>query len=115
MQQFSNLATPDRNNFVTSIFDFLEPRLSLLKPVLQGHICVTNGLVVIGNIKTLVPKTPGILKDFFSLLTLPINFHIRYLRQMNFPPSTGVNNIVTCPINVSQTLKSLNILAIPMR
>ena len=92
-QQFSKLATPDRNNIITSVFDFLQPRLCFLIRVLQCLICVTNGLVSIGHTKTPMPKTPKLLKHFIRIFTVTIDFHIWHPIQMNFPPITGVSNI----------------------
>ena len=59
-----------------------------------------------------MPKTPYVLKDFVRLFAVPINFHIGYPSQTNFPPVTGMRNI-TRPTNVRQPLKRLNRVTIP--
>ena len=112
-QGFSKLATPDRNILITSVFDFLQPRFSLLLPVLQYLVRVTNGFVSFVHAKIPTTKAPELLKDFVCLLTVPINFDNSHITQMNFPTITGVSNIVTSPTNVRQSLKCLNRLAIP--
>ena len=53
-----------------------------------------------------------VLKDLFRLLSVPVNFHIRYPWQLNLPPISGVSNIVTCLTHVRQPLKCFNSLAV---
>jgi len=107
-QYFSKLTPPDRNNLITSVFEFLQPRFSFSIPVLQSFLGLTNGLVSIGHAKAPMPKAPEVLKDFICLCAVPIDFHIRYTSQTNFPPITGMRNIVTRPTKERQPLKSLN-------
>jgi len=111
-QYFSKFAPPDRNNIVTSFFDFLLPRHCFLVPVLQCFISVANGFRSIGHAKAPIIKTAQILKDLISVLTIHINFCIRYPSQVDFPPITSMNN-VSSPPNISQPLKTLNRLTIP--
>jgi len=114
-QQFFKLTSPDRNNIITGVLDFLQPRLSFLIPILQCFLSLADEYVSIGHAETPTPKSPEVLKDFISVCTVPINFHIRDPRQMKFPPVTGMNNSVTRTTNIRQPLKSLNRLAIPIR
>jgi len=112
-QQFSKLTPPDRNNLITSVFDFPQPRLCFPLTVLQSFLDFSNGFVSIGHAKTPMPKAHEVLKDFIRPFAVPINFHIMYPSQTKFPPITGMKNIVTLPSNVCQPLKSLNRLVIP--
>ena len=111
-QQFSKLAPSYRNDVVTSVFDFLQPRHSFLMPVLQCIISVADGFMAIGHAETPMPKTAQILEDLISALRVSINFYIRYPSQMDFPPITGMNNI-SSPPKIRQPLKTLNRLRIP--
>ena len=99
-QEFSKLAPPDRNNLITSVFDFLQTYLSLLIPAQQSFFSVADGLTSIGHTSTPMPKAPKVLKDFFPLCTVPVDFHIWYPGQMNFPSISGMRNIVPRPTNV---------------
>ena len=57
-------------------------------------------------------KTPQVHKDSICLCTVPVDFHIRYPRQMNLHYICGMNNIGPSPTNVRQPLKSINRLAV---
>ena len=57
-QQFPKHTPPDRNNLITSVFDFLQPRLSFLIPVLQSLLGLTNGFVSIWHAKTPMRRAP---------------------------------------------------------
>ena len=91
-QEFFKLAPPDRNNCITSVSYFLQPRLCLLIPNQQSFVSVADGLMSIGHTLTPVPKTTQVLKDFSSLITVDVDFYIWYSRQINlsgepFPPN----------------------------
>ena len=105
-ERFSKLTTPDRNNLISRVLDFLQPQFSFLIPVLQSFIGITDCFVSIGHSKNPTQKAPYVLKDFIRLFTEPINFHIRYHSQTNFPPITGMINI-TRSTNIRQRLKNL--------
>ena len=76
VQEFSKLAPPDRNKFITSVSYFLQPRLCLLIPVQQYYSSVADGLVWIGHTLTPIRKVPKVLKDFPRLCAVPVDFHI---------------------------------------
>jgi len=111
-QQLSKLTPPDRKNFITSVFDFLQPRFSLLIRVLQSFLGLTNWFVSIGHAKTPMPKAPLVLKRFIRLFAFPFNFHVARPSQTKLPPITGMRNI-TRRTNGRQPLKSLMRLTIP--
>jgi len=105
--------TTDRNNFINGILDFLQPRFSLLISVLQCFPSLTDAFVSIGHANTPMPKPYEVLKSLIRRCTVRTNFHIFDPSQMNYPPISGMNNIVTRSTNVLQPLKKLNRLAIP--
>jgi hypothetical protein len=53
---------------------------------LRSFISVAYGFVSIGHTLTPVPKTPYVLKDFPSLRTVPVYFHIWYPGKWTSPP-----------------------------
>ena len=57
-------------------------------------------------------KAPEKLKDFY--VAASPNQLSRYGPQPNELPITGMNNIVTCAINVRQLSKNLNRLVMPL-
>ena len=75
-QHFSKLAPSDRNNFITSAFYFLQPRLSFHIPVQQCLLSVADGFVSIWHTSTPMPKAPQVLKDLIRLFSVPVNFHV---------------------------------------
>ena len=111
-QVFTKLTPPDRNNLITRVSDFLQPRLSLLIPIQQRSFSVTNGLMSIGHTWTPVPKSPKLLKDFILLSTEPVKFHIWYPRQKYLPPINSMSNIASRSTNLRQLLKGFNRLAV---
>jgi hypothetical protein len=112
-QQFSKFTFPDRNNIVTGVPDFLQPRFNFLIHVLQSFLSLADGFCSIGHAKTPITIAPELLKGSIRLSAVPINIHIMETRQMKFHHITGLNENVTRPTNVCQPLKSLNSLAIP--
>ena len=105
------LASPERNNCITSVSYFLQPRLCLLLTTHGRFVIVADGLMSIGHTLSPVPKAPYVLKDLSSLCTVPVDFHIWYPRQMNLPSITGMSIIVPSPTNIQEPLKSFNRLA----
>ena len=100
--------------FITSIFNFLQPRFHFLIPVQQCFFRVTYGLVSIGHARTTIPKTTKVIKVLLCFRRLPIDFHIWYPRLMHLPSISGMNYIVPCLTNVRQPLKCFHRLAVSL-
>ena len=104
---------PRSKQHITSFLDFLQACHSFLKPVLLCFHSLADGFVSIGHSKTPMPKAHELLIDLVRLCTVPVNAHISEPSQINFPPITGMNNVVTRPTYVRRPLNSLNRLTIP--
>jgi len=55
-RQFYNLKHTDRNNLITRVFDFLQPRLRFFISVVQSFLGLTTGFMSNGHAKTPMPK-----------------------------------------------------------
>ena len=102
------LPPPQRNKLTTSVFNYLQPRLSVLIPDQHSSFSVADGLMYIEHKSTAIPKTPKILKDFHRVCTEPVDLDIWYPRQVILPTISSMTNIVPRLSNVRQQFKSFN-------
>ena len=78
-----------RNNHITSVIDFLQPRFCLLIPTQQNLLSVANGLRSSKHTSSPMPKTAEISKDFISVCKLHVDFHIRTRGKCKSLPFTA--------------------------
>jgi len=73
-QEFFKLSPPDRNNCITSVSYFLQPRLCLLIQTQQSFVSVADELMSIGHTLTHVPKKPKYSKTSLVSAQYPSTF-----------------------------------------